>query len=301
MPQDTVSPELACVVLAHADPHQVHRLIEALDPFPVYLHVDARASDEMFAAITGGPSERTVILPRRATAWATWGAVEAEIEGYRAALAHPGVTHIVLLSGSDYPLASIAEMRETLRAHRGDSLGPVATLPYEEWGRSGGFDRLRYRHWAVGKRMLRIPIPRRLPRGVAFAGGSSSKILAVEHARALVDTYDNHPELIDFWRRTWSSDETFVNSILNTPRFVPGWREHHVNTPLWWINWAGPRKKSPPFVQMDFLPSMLVRRWDDEQPLSFLFARKFATGVSDEVMDALDREFGLRGAERADA
>ena len=299
MVDDATPPELACVVLAHSDPQQVHRLIEALDPFPVFLHVDARATTDTFEAITAGIPDRATVLRRKATAWATFGAVEAEIEGYRAATAHDGITHVVLLSGSDYPLASIAEIRETLRAHRGFSLGPVAPLPYKEWGRTGGFDRLRYRHWAVGKRMLRLPIPRRLPRDVRFAGGSSSKILAVEHARALVAAYDANPDLVAFWRRTWSSDETFVNSILSTPRFVPGWQEHHVNSPLWWINWAGARKKSPPFVESEFLPSLLQRRWDDEQPLSFLFARKFATGISTPVMDELDEKFGLRpGARR---
>lgn len=297
MSDDATPAELACVLLTHADPAQVHRLIEALDEFPIYLHVDARADDEMFGALTSDLPDRAHVLPRHPTAWATWGAVEAEIEGYRAALAEPGITHIALLSGADYPTSSVAEIRQLLRDHRGVSLGPVADLPYSEWGRSGGFDRLRYRHWAMGKRMLRLPIPRRLPRDVRFAGGSSSKILAVEHARALVETYDAHPELAEFWRRSWSSDETFVNSILNTERFVPGWRDHHVNSPLWWINWAGARKKSPPFVQLEFLPSLLARRFDDDQPLPFLFARKFSTTVSGPVMDALDREFGLRGVE----
>lgn len=295
MGHDESPPELACVILAHGDPAQVHRLVEALDPFPVFVHVDSRASDEMFEAISAGLPARARILPRKATAWATWGIVEAEFEGYRAALALEGITHVALLSGADYPLASSDEIRDILRAHRDDSFGRVDRLPYDQWGRSGGFDRLRYRHWAFRKRMLRLPIPRRLPRGVDFAGGSLSKILAVAHVRALVETYDSRPDLVTFWRRSWTADETFVNSLLNTPSLVPGWRQNHVNLTVWWINWSGPRKKSPPWVQLEVLPSLLQRRWDDAQEVPFLFARKFSTAESTPVMDELDEAHGLRG------
>lgn len=292
---EDAAPELACVVLAHADPEHVHRLVEALDPFPVYLHVDARTTDEVFEAMTADLPARVTVLARRATAWATWGAVEAEIEGYRAALADDGVTHVALLSGADYPTASIAEIRALLREHRADSFSVSERLPYDKWGRTGGFDRLRYRHWAWGKRMLRLPVPRRLPRDVVFAGGPSSKILAVEHARAVVATYDEHPELVRFWRRTWSSDETFVNSVLNTPRFVPGWQEHHVGDVfLWWIDWGGPRKKSPPWIDTDALPRVLARRWTPEQVIPWMFARKFSTAASAAALDELDAVYGLR-------
>ncbi|RKR74914.1 beta-1,6-N-acetylglucosaminyltransferase [Frondihabitans australicus] len=292
MPVD--SPELACVVLAHSDPAQVHRLIEALDPFPVFLHVDANTAEPVFDAIVRDLPERVTILRRIPTPWATWGAVEAEIEGYRAALGVPGITHVALVSGADYPIAPIDDIRRMLREHPGDSFGATSPLPYSEWGHSGGFDRLRYRHWARGKRMLRLPIPRSLPKGVDFAGGATSKILAVDHARALVATYDARPDLVAFWRRSWSADETFVNSILNTPAFVPGWRDAHVNTPLWWIDWGGPRKKSPPWLTLVDLPRLETRHVDDAQLVPCTFARKFSTQASTDLMDALDAKLGLR-------
>lgn len=291
---DADPPALACIVLAHNDPVQVHRLVETLDPFPVFLHVDANADDDMFQAITDGMPDRVTLLDRIPTPWATWGAVEAEIEGYRAALAAPGITHVALLSGADYPIATMDDVTRMLREHPRDSFGATTTLPYSAWGRSGGFSRLRYRHWAWGKRMLRLPIPRRLPRGVDFAGGATSKILATAHARALVETYDTHPALVRFWRRSWSADETFVNSILNTPAFVPGWRDEHVNSPLWWIDWGGARKKSPPWLTIDDLPRLLTRQVDDDQLVPCTFARKFSTTTSTDLMDALDRHLGLR-------
>ena len=55
------------------------------------------------------------------------------------------------------------------------------------WGRNGGLDRLRYPHFAHRKRMIRIPVPRRLPADVVPAGGAQVKVLAREHAQAVVD------------------------------------------------------------------------------------------------------------------
>lgn len=140
--------------------------------------------------------------------------------------------------------------------------------------------------------------PAEPPRDVSFAGGSTSKILTVEHARAVVRTYDSEPGLVAFWRRAWAPDETFIASVVNTPRFVPDWADHHLSTPLWWINWSGMRKKSPPWLDESALPDLLARRVGDGQPVPCLFARKFSTDVSGRLMDELDRAFGLRGAVR---
>jgi hypothetical protein len=290
----SLAPRLACVILAHDDPVQLRRLIQALEPFPIFLHVDARTPDTTFAAMTADLPSRCTVLKRTSTAWAQWGIVEAELEGYRAALQSTDATHFALFSGSDYPLASAKGIVDFLEKHVGVSFANVHELPYAQWGRSGGLARLRYRHWSIGKRMLRLPIPRRLPRGIVLTGGTQSKVLAREHARAVVEVAAGHPELVRFWRRTWVPDETFVYSMLNTPRFVPGWKTEVVPANLWWIGWDGRRRKSPPWlgiVHRDFLLSR-ARPIDGQIPV--LFGRKFSTQLSTPVLDAIDAHFSLR-------
>jgi hypothetical protein len=98
----TQGTKLGCVVLAHNDPRHLRRLIDALDPFPVYLHCDLRTPGDTFEQMTTGLPPRCVVLDRVATGWAQWGLVEAEIAGYRAALADPGVSHIAVLRTSRY-------------------------------------------------------------------------------------------------------------------------------------------------------------------------------------------------------
>ncbi|QSB22656.1 beta-1,6-N-acetylglucosaminyltransferase [Curtobacterium sp. 24E2] len=150
---------LACIVLAHEDPTHVRRLVAALDPFPVFLHCDASTDDAVFEAMTAGLPERVHVLPRMRTGWAKWENVAAEVAGYRAALAQTDATHVALLTGSDYPLADADEISALLTANPGQSFVEAKPLPHPAWGRDGGRSRVRFRHWAWRKHMLRLPVP----------------------------------------------------------------------------------------------------------------------------------------------
>lgn len=287
MSSDT--PVLACVVLAHQDPQQVQRLVAALDPFPVFLHCDSRTPSDVYAAMVEGLPARCVVMPRIRTGWARWENVAAELAGYRAAIETTRATHVALLSGTDYPVAGPTEIRAALAALGPRSAAQVHPLPNPEWGRSGGFDRLRFRHWAVGKRMLRLPIPRRLPEDVVLAGGSQMKLLSRHHVEALLQATDQEPELMRFWRRSWVADETFVPSILSTPRFVPDWKDAHVPDKPWLIGWAPGRQKSPMWLVSEFAEGLETYRSKAAATgLPALFARKFSTDRSSGLLDAID-------------
>jgi hypothetical protein len=284
---DEVRPVLACVVLAHSDPTHVRRLVTALAPFPVVLHCDRSAPEDVFMEMTRDLPARVSVLVRQSTGWAKWENVSAELAGYRVALA-TGATHVAVLTGSDYPLASTAVIAELLAAHPGTSFASYHPLPYDQWGRSGGLDRLRYRHWAWRKHMLRLPIPRRLPRGMVFAGGSQLKILARQHAAAVLAVADSRPDLVTFFRRSWVADETFVGSVLSTPELVPDWPEQHLPSRLWWIGWDGSRRKSPPWLGVDDLDALGAAVAEGPAPL---FARKFSSTYDTAVLDEIDRRF----------
>ncbi|MFZ6993539.1 beta-1,6-N-acetylglucosaminyltransferase [Curtobacterium sp. RRHDQ66] len=284
----------ACIVLAHEDPAHVRRLVEALDPFPVFLHCDARTPEAVFRAMTDGLPDRVSVLPRIRTGWAKWENVEAEVSGYRAALDMTDASHIAVLTGSDYPLADAAEITGLLAAHREQSFLAVHPLPFPAWGRDGGVARLRYRHWAWRKTMLRLPVPRRMPRDVVFAGGSQLKVLARHHAAAVVDVVDRRPDLVRFWRRSWIADETFVPSVLSSPALTPGFADEHVPHSLWWIGWDGTAMKSPPWLTIADAGRLLERRTGSDVDLPHVFARKFSTERSADLLEVVDGAFGLR-------
>lgn len=286
-------PRLACVILAHQDPVHLRRLIAALDPFPIFLHVDARLDDQAYRAMVVGLPSRVTLLDRQRTGWARWENVAAELAGYRAALNDPRIQHVALLTGTDYPLASSGRISEVLAGLPGQSITTVQRLPRKGWGRSGGLARLRYRHWVVEKRCLRLPIPRRLPAGVVLAGGSQLKVLARRHAQDVLDAADSRPDLVSFWRRSWIPDETFVPSLVSTPEICPSWSQSHVSAELWWIGWDGTAQKSPPWLTMDHWDKLVERASSADQNPPRLFARKFSSVVDVSVLDAIDQQ--LRG------
>ncbi len=281
--------KLACVILAHNDPTQVRRLIDALDPFPVFLHCDARTEPVVFEAMTGGLSDRVSLIPRRTSGWANWNIVPAEIDGYRMALAQTDADHIAVLAGSDYPVVPTAQISRYLSQCAGRSVAVMRPLPFAGWGRSGGLARLRYRHWAWRKHMVRLPIPRAIPKGIVPAGGAVQKVLSREHARIVVSVAESRPDLAGFWRRSWCADETFIPSILLSPAFGADWAREHIRGSLWWIGWDGTRRKSPAWVSAAHLANLRNGIGRDDNALTpMFFARKFGTGINSELLDDID-------------
>src|SRR3954470_19932882 len=87
------------IVLAHTRPPQVRRLLARLAPLPgtTYLHVDA-PDPEPFVGDTDAE-----LLRSRPAPWGSFGLVEATLDGLRASVQRGSASHVVLLSGADYP------------------------------------------------------------------------------------------------------------------------------------------------------------------------------------------------------
>ncbi len=282
--------QVAFLVFAHADPTQVLRLRAALEPYPVYLHCDIRATDRDFAAMTDGLPADRIVQPRQACKWAQWGLVAAEVAALRLALRTSSAEHFVVMTGSDYPLAPVAEIGRYLAPLRGKSVARIGPMPRPNWGRSGGLARLKYRHYGWDRRMIRIPVPRSLPAGIVPSGGGHQKVLSRAHAQTIVDVHDTRPDLVRFWRRTWSSDETFIPTILLSPQFGIDWPAESIDEQLWWIGWDGVRRKSPPVLTSEHFTRLRDGRFPDDRSAPKLLARKFDSGVSGELLDRVDHE-----------
>nr|WP_179446636.1 beta-1,6-N-acetylglucosaminyltransferase [Naumannella cuiyingiana] len=227
----------AAVIVAHDQPTHLHRLIAALDPLPVFLHIDAGAPRDLWREMTAGLPERVRLLPRVQVSWAGFGVLQAELLGYRAAL-RTGAEHIIVCTGSDYPLVSTDRIVRTLRDRRGFSFGYMQALPIAEWGPTRGYDRFVVPNWPVRRHRVVAPIPRRRPRGLALAGGSQCKILARRHAELVIDLLDRHPRLLRYFRRCWVPDEVAIPSMLHSPALGGRWPAESVPGHPWWMDWG---------------------------------------------------------------
>ena len=276
------------LVLAHNDPQHIRRLTAAVAPNPVVLHCDARTDDAAYSAMAA--DARVVPVPRRATPWASAQAAFAGLDGIRTALDIAGWEHLVVMQGSEYPLRPAADVDAELANYPGRTLTAMRPLPRPEW-RGGGLARLRYPHWVVRRHMLRLPVPRRLPRGIHPAGGSVNMVLAREHAQLLVALADRRPDLARFWRRSWGADETFVQTLLHTALIDAGRVDELDRSSRWFTVWAHGRSKSPEWLTEHHLDDLLAAA-GREPPA--LFARKFSTQHSTALLDELERRLHRR-------
>jgi hypothetical protein len=99
------------VVLAHTDPPMLRRLVDALSPHPVVVHVDAHADPAPFLDLP-----RTVYVPDRVPVnWGGFSIVEATLRAFTRALplTRPD-DHVVLLSGQCYPSRPVGEFEQFL-------------------------------------------------------------------------------------------------------------------------------------------------------------------------------------------
>jgi hypothetical protein len=239
----------AVLILAHDNPGHVRRLIGALGGLDVFLHVDARTADQVASAMTAGAPE-VVLTPRHHTTRYRWSVVAAELDGLRSVLAGSAAEHIIVASGSCYPLVSVADLNDELASWRGLSRLELNPIPYEGWSHfsaipDGGlhrFDRrfVRLRGKLVLIRGLPIPIGRRrVPSELRLQASSQWKIYARAHARALLAVLDERPDLVRFWSTAFVPEESCVASILSSPELVGPIAEQLRHDRTWYIDWRG--------------------------------------------------------------
>jgi hypothetical protein len=281
----------AFVVLAHKHPAQVARLAARLAPHPVHLHVDAGLPDDRFAAFAAavGGAGNVRLVPRHRSGWASWGLVEAALEGTRSALAAPDTpSHVMLLSGQDYPIRPAAAIGAFFGTYGDTSFLPHWPLPNGMWGRFGGMDRLRVPQRPFRGRRLALPVPRRLPRGIRPFGGSMYWALTADAARAVLDACARRPELVRFYRNTWIPDEMFVPTVVMNSQA----REQVADEALTYIRWPEPGGRHPALLdatELDALRAAAAGPSDvGGRARAKLFARKFDAGVAPEILDRVD-------------
>lgn len=307
-----MSSSVAVVILAHNNPPQVRRLVRALAGLDVVLHCDSKTPDDVFAAMTDGLPD-LVLAPRFRTAWAQWGMVEGELAGIRTALAHSQAEHIVVASGSCYPLVSVGELEDELRGWRGFSRLELYPIPYHpNWstrlgGPDGGLWRFNRRFLRIGNRLVLargvypIPLGRRtVPATLNLHCAGQWKIYAREHAQTLLRVLDDRPDLVRFWRGGYTADETCVATMLSSPELVGSVAEQLRYDRSWFIDWYGegfgghPRWLDPgDFPRLQLNRARRPLQPDDERERSAdsrkLFARKFRPDA-DELLDRIDEE-----------
>lgn len=277
----------AFVVLAHKRPDQVGRLVDRLAPNPVLLHVDTAVGDASpFAVAARGD---VTMLPRHRSGWASWGIVAAILEGMRAAVRRTDWSHLMVLSGQDYPLRDGPGLASFLDGHAETSFMARWPLPSRLWGRDGGMHRLRYAHRPVRGRRVFLPLRRRLPRGIPPFGGSMYACLNREAVEAVLAFVDARPDVVRFYRRSWIPDEMFVPTAVMSSAAATT----VANESLTFIRWSQVGGAHPDVLGAADLEALVEASRGPSEVGGYgrrkLFARKFDADVDDRILDLLDQ------------
>jgi core-2/I-Branching enzyme len=290
---------LAYVVLAHKLPRQLARLLERLDhPDDVALvHVDAKKPIEPFRReleplLRSGRVRFT--RERVRCHWGGPGHLRATLAAAEELLdSGHGFSHMVLLTGQDYPIRPLEEIREFFAEHEGESflswsLGEGRDVPdseragNERWRWHGRLDRLKRRHYELPRRKRPVSLPNRfipwvpersLPEGLVPAQGLAYWALSRGALAYAVDYAQRRPDVARFFRRALAADENYFQMVLLSSPLSGGL----VNEDLRYLVWDEWHPRT--LTRQDLEPMLASRK---------LFARKFDETVDSDVLDALD-------------
>lgn len=238
-----MSHRVCYVVMCHSRPDAVLRLvrrIRELSPTAdvlVRFDVDDLITDEQAAA--AGASLLRSQIP---VSWGAWSMVEAELEAFRVATERFDPDHVVLVSGTDYPVRDLAAWEREVAA-QGDDAWVAMDEPADPTIGSHSWRVLRSRtfpgslaaaaiHRGVlavgrlsGRRLLVLVntdagiwcVGRRRPAGEArsFVKASQWVTLSRNAIQVLLDTQAQGGPLVDFLSTTRIPDEIFVPTVLS--------------------------------------------------------------------------------------
>jgi hypothetical protein len=271
---------IAYVISAYTNLEQVARLIRLLGGTDaIAVHVDRKTDRREFERLREDVNDvpSVTFLDRHPCHYGGFGHVRATLKGIEDVLGRAGdFSHLVLLTGQDYPIKPLEMIRSFLDRHRDQSFMGHNPLPSPHWSPRGGLDRVEYRHLHWRGRRIRLPGRRQFPNGLRPFGGGAYWCLSLQSVRLIARFVVERPDVVRFFERVDVPDETFFQTIVLNSDLA----STVVNDNLRHIEWSrGPR---PAILGLHDFPAL--------RDSSKLFARKFDTRIDHRVLDAIDRE-----------
>jgi len=282
--EEVASPRHAVLLTAYKNPEQTARLARALrhPRVDVFVHVDRKFEEAPFLREGLIPVSHRILIN-----WAGFGIVEASLRWLEQARAREEYATHVLLSAQDYPIRSIEEIVAILDAHDRERVQIEQPPGDYTWrwnifqvrdreGLRGFRDRVLKSAWFRERRV------RNLPRGLAHAVGSTYWVLSAPAVDWLLATLRERPEIVDFFRNTFASDEMFFQILFAASPFAANLAPN-----LHYIDWS----------QGGSHPKILgTEDFDRLVSCGACFARKFDTEEDSAILDRIDREILAKGA-----
>ena len=295
---------LAFCILAHKNPEQLRGLVKALSTqsSTIIIHYDKRAPDverSKLQKLANENSHITLIQPRKVN-WGRWSQMQAQLDMMETALAaRTKWSHLLTVSGQDFPLQTVERMESTLKEQPQRSMiewfDPFAAGRWKDarnritrWHFDSDALHRFLRLPGIGRRVAglfgwqnRIPflpgLRRQPPTSFRWYGGSNHHNLARKAVEYLVR--DPRARLIGRrLRRAGFPEESYIQTaLLNSPL-----SDTLVNTDRRAIFWERPDSPSPKTLTLADFP--LLR---DARQQGMFFARKFDARIDADILQQL--------------
>ncbi len=140
----------AYLILAHKNPHQLHRLVNILsgDNVFIFVHVDCKSYIDIFKDKFKGMSNVIFCDQQKQVTWGGFGMIEATLELMRTMYSngvYPDYVH--LMSGQDFPLKTKSEIDRFFLENKGKNFLEAETIPSTQLYELG-LNRIQYK-WFI--------------------------------------------------------------------------------------------------------------------------------------------------------
>ena len=295
--------KIAYLILVHNTPKHLQRLITALSSgsSSFFIHLDKKSNIDDFLGIKGNNVHFT--RKRVPVFWGDFSIVEATLILLRTALADRcNFDRFVLLSGADYPLRSASYIEKFFESNPNKEFINLVAMPSEVAGKP--IARLTTYKLRPGDRTISKVIRKVLmqvgvlPRkrdyktylgDLAPYGGSAWWALSREACDFILTFVKNEIQVVDFFKNTICSDESFFQTILGNSHF----RSRIVRN-LTYADWSA-GESSPAYITEKHLTFFQSTSSFTPDGVfgggEMLFARKFSD-ESEDLVAKLENKIG---------
>ncbi|WP_445367269.1 beta-1,6-N-acetylglucosaminyltransferase [Methylomonas sp. BW4-1] len=268
--------KICFLILAHTNPRQLKRLIDALsfDLFDIYVHIDKKSNITEFLH-----PKANFIDERVSVSWGGFSMVQATLNLVSYAYDGGKYQYYCLLSGTDYPIKSNKDIFNYITQD-----GNFEYLDFFKSDDSKWHDRYKkyyyYECYPI-KRILDVGVrkilpDRRFPAGYAPHWGSSWWTLSNYAIEYILNVLNSDPSLVSFFRYCSSPDEMMFQTILCNSSFF-----EKIQKEFRYLDWSKGGSHPKTLIYSEDFESLKVS--------ASLFARKFNNG-DDAFLDAIDSE-----------
>ncbi|AUT02014.1 hypothetical protein CLI64_17385 [Nostoc sp. CENA543] len=279
--------KIAYIILAHKLPQQLVRLIYRLndDSATFFLHIDGKVNDKVYSDIVNQVQNmpNVYLLKRYKCYWGKIDIVKATIEGIRQLINHNvEFDYAILLSGQDYPIKPITQIKNFLHERRGHEFIESFSLKQDnKWTYQDGcyqsLNRVKHWHFHFRSKHFYLPIERKFIPGLEPFGGSQWWCLSKECIYYINNFLLKNPDYINYFRYVFIPDELFFQTIISNSPFGA----IIFNDDLRYVDWENPNPTPPAVLDKSYFEELV------SSPK--FFARKFDMSRNVEILNLIDQ------------